>query len=168
MDIKKELLKEHSKDQAEYIAAHIVTDKSKFKELMNLFLGDHYRTSQRAAWVVSKCHDNNPELIKPYLKEMIKNLGKGQHVAVKRNTLRILQDIEIPEPLWGITADVCFKVMESASEAIAVKVFGMTVLANICQHVPELKNELKLIIEDQMPYGSAGFQSRAKKVLKKL
>ncbi|QSE97658.1 hypothetical protein [Fulvivirga lutea] len=168
MDIKKELLKEHSKEQAEYIAAFIGTDKNRFKDLMSLFLGDDYRTSQRAAWAVSKCHDKNPELIAPYLKHMLQNLEKAHHDAVKRNTLRILQDIEIPESLWGKTADVCFKVMQSSAEPIAVKVFGMTVLANICQKVPELKNELRLIIEDQLPYGSAGFKSRAKKVLKDL
>jgi hypothetical protein len=49
-----------------------------------------------------------------------------------------------------------------------VKVFGMTVLANLCEKLPELKNELRIIIEDQMPYGSAGFKSRGSKILKKL
>jgi hypothetical protein len=44
----------------------------------------------------------------------------------------------------------------------------MTVLLNIVKYVPELKEELKIIIEDQMPYASAGFQSRGKKTLKAL
>ena len=33
---------------------------------------------------------------------------------------------------------------------------------------PEIKPELKLIIEDQLPHQSAGFKSRAKMVLKQL
>ena len=44
----------------------------------------------------------------------------------------------------------------------------MTVLYNITLKIPELADELKIIIEDQMPYGSAGFKSRGKKILKGL
>ena len=53
-------------------------------------------------------------------------------------------------------------------EPIAVKVFAMTVAANICKHEPELKNELQLVIEDQLENASAGFRARAKKVFKQL
>jgi hypothetical protein len=44
----------------------------------------------------------------------------------------------------------------------------MTVLANIIDDQPDMKKELKLILEDQLPYGSAAFKSRGNKVLKKI
>lgn len=166
--MKAALLKEHSKAQAEYISNYIGKDRTKFNELITLFTGSVYRISQRAALTLSKCVDNNPELLTPHLEILIQNLQGTVHVAVKRNTLRVLQDIELPESLWGLTADICFKTLESRDEPIAVKVFAMTVLNNIAQKVPDLKNELRLIIEDQLPYGSAGFKSRAKKVLRTL
>jgi hypothetical protein len=53
-------------------------------------------------------------------------------------------------------------------EPIAVRVFSMSVLANITRHEPDLKKELRIIIEDQLPFASAGFRARAKKVLKEL
>lgn len=124
--------------------------------------------TQRAAWVVSHCADKYPELIEPYIEPMILNLKKNITVAVQRNTLRVLQEREMPDSIIGDAADICFKILESAKEPIAVKVFAMTLLANICKKVPELKNELKILIEDQLPYGSAGFKSRANKILKKL
>ncbi len=37
-----------------------------------------------------------------------------------------------------------------------------------CKKYSEIKTELKLIIEDQLPHQSAGFKSRAKMVLKQL
>jgi hypothetical protein len=43
-----------------------------------------------------------------------------------------------------------------------------TVLANLVEKQPGLKSELRIIIEDELPYGSAGFLSRGKKILKKL
>jgi hypothetical protein len=167
MNLKTELLREHSKAQALKITAYIGSDSRKFDELMELFFDQEYRVTQRAAWVVSHCGKNHPELITPYIEKMIKNLKKEVHVAVIRNTLKLLQEIDIPKQLWGITADICFKLLES-NKPIAVKVFSMTVLANICEKEPDLKNELRIIIEDQLPYGSAGFKSRAAKTLKRL
>jgi len=58
--------------------------------------------------------------------------------------------------------------LENKKEPIAIRVFAMTVLANLADTYPEIKGELIAVIEDQMPYGSAGFISRGKKILKKL
>ena len=168
MNIKTELLKEYSKPQAVKISNYIGRDENRFSELMKLFFEDGYRITQRAAWVVSHCSDKYPELIEPYIEPMILNLKNDIPVAVQRNTLRVLQEKEMPESIIGDAADICFKIMETAKEPIAVKVFAMTLLANICKNVPELKNELKILIEDKLPFGSAGFKSRANKILKKL
>ena len=64
--------------------------------------------------------------------------------------------------------DICFKYLGSPKEALAVKVFSMSVLGNLAKKYPEIKSELKLIIEDQLPEQTAGFKSRAKKVLDQL
>jgi hypothetical protein len=87
------------------------------------------------------------------------------HVAVKRNIMWLLQDIEIPRQLYGLLTHKCFALMDP-KETIAVRVFAMSVLANIAMHEPDLKKELRIVIEDQLPYGSAGYLSRARKVLK--
>ncbi len=168
MDIEAALLNEHSKANTLFIANHIGNDKKKFRKLMKIFSGNNLRATQGAAWVLSMCCDRNPELIIPYLNELVLNLKKEIPVAVKRNTVRILQQVDIPEELYGETVDICFNLLNDSNEPIAVKVFSMTVLFNIIQFIPELKNELRICIEDQMPYGSAGFKSRGKKILRSL
>ena len=95
-------------------------------------------------------------------------LKPGIHDAVKRNIVRLLQFISIPRSLQGKVADICFNYLNNPKEAIAVRVFSMTVLANLSTENPELKNELIPLIEDQLPFGSAGFRSRGIKVLRKL
>jgi hypothetical protein len=167
MDLATEILKEHSKRQAARIASRIGSDKKRFRQLMALFLKGEYRITQRSAWIVNLCADKHPELIRPYLKQMIGRMQEpGVHDAVKRNVVRILQFIEIPEKLLGEVATVCFNYLSSPDEPIAVRVFSMTVLANIAQREPELKNELRLVIEQQLSGGSMGFCSRAGRVLK--
>jgi hypothetical protein len=79
-----------------------------------------------------------------------------------------MQFITIPKSLQGLAATVCFGLFQNPKEPIAIRVFSMTVLAGIAQDQPELKNELKIMIQDQLPYASAGFLARAKKVLKQL
>ncbi|MCX6291536.1 MAG: hypothetical protein NT126_07200 [Bacteroidetes bacterium] len=168
MNLRDEILKEHSKRQTLKIVRYIDDDQNRFDELMKLFLGNEYRVTQRAAWAVSYCAEAFPFLLKKHLKKMILNLAKPVHIAVKRNTIRVLQFIDIPESLHGITVETCFKLFHDLKEPIAVRVFSMTVLANLCKHHPELANELKLSIETRMPYDSAGFCSRAKKIMKEL
>lgn len=168
MNIKNELLTEHSKAQANKIADYIGNDPERFKKLIELLLNSEYRISQRAAMALSHSVDRYPALLTPHLERLVKNLRNNTHVAVVRNTVRLLQDVDIPNHLIGETVDICFKLMESSETPIAVKVFSMTVLANICDKEPDLKNELALIIEDQMPYGSAGFRNRGTKILKKI
>ncbi|UII29340.1 hypothetical protein LVD15_13190 [Fulvivirga maritima] len=168
MILKQQILKENSKSNTVKIADYIADDPDKFEELISLFLGNDYRVTQRASAVVSLCTSNHPQLITPHLKKVILNLKKDVNTAVKRNTVRLLQDIDIPNKLLGEAADICFKFLESKQEPIAVKAFSMTVLANICKKEPDLKRELQILIEDQLPTGSAGFKNRGNKVLKQI
>jgi hypothetical protein len=103
------------------------------------------------------------------LRKLISHLKKPDlRNAVKRNTIRLLQFISVPKPLEGVISQICFDFLQNRKEPIAVRVFSMTVLANLVEKQPGLKSELRIIIEDELPYGSAGFLSRGKKILKKL
>ena len=81
---------------------------------------------QRAAWPVSYCVDAHPELISKHWKELMDNLKKPNlHDAVKRNSIRLMQGIELPEPYHGEIMDLCFTYLESPKESLTVKVFSM-------------------------------------------
>lgn len=168
MNIKAALLKEHSKEQKDRIVNYISGNQKLFDELMVLFFDGSYRVTQRAAWAMSYCIDAHPKLIQPHFEKLVANLRTTELDAVKRNILRNLQNIEIPERLVGEVTDICFKILASNQEPVAIKAFSMTVLYNITLKIPELQNELKLLIEDLIPYGSPGIKSRGKKILKKL
>jgi hypothetical protein len=169
VNLKEEILKEHSKAQCTKIVKWVGSSQVRFDELFDLFLQDEYLVVQRAAWPVSYCVDAYPQLISKHWKTLVENLRKpGLHDAVKRNSIRLMQDIDLPEKYHGEIMDLCFKYLESPAEALAVRIFSLSVLANLATHYPEIKAELKLIIEDQLPHQSAGFKSRAKKVMKQI
>ncbi|MCC6288428.1 MAG: hypothetical protein IT249_11130 [Chitinophagaceae bacterium] len=167
MDLRAVILLEHSKKQCESIVRYIGKDQKRFDALADLFFNDEYRVIQRAAWPLSYSVIAHPELIRKHLNKIIRNLKKpGIHNAVKRNTIRLLQSVEIPESLHGEIMDICFQYIADPKEMVAVKAFSLTVLANLANQYPEIIPELKLIIEDQLPHETAAFKSRAKKILK--
>ncbi len=65
MNIRQQLLKEHSKSNTELIASYINKNEAFFNELIRLFLSDEGKVTQRASWVVSKCTDQHPHLNYP-------------------------------------------------------------------------------------------------------
>jgi hypothetical protein len=169
MDLKKEILKEHSKKQMTKVVDYVGDNPNRFKGLIQVFLAGPYRVTQRASWPLSYCVEKHPHLIKPHLKTILDYLPKPDvHDAVKRNIIRLLQYIEIPKKLQGKIADICFGFLQDKKEPVAVRVFSMSVLTAIASENPDLKRELKLIIEDALPHASPAFLSRARKVLKEL
>jgi hypothetical protein len=163
------LLKEHSKIQKDKVVTYVGNDPKRFAALVDVFLKGPYRVTQRAAWPLSSCVEFHPDLIKPHLKRILQNVRKpGQHDAVKRNTIRLLQYIDIPKSLQGLTVNICFGFLSDPEEPIAVKVFSVAVLTSLTKQEPDLKNELILLIERQLPYASPAFLSRARKALKQL
>lgn len=168
MDIEKELLKGHSKVITDRVVRFVGKDKRRFRALINLFIEGTRLVSQRAATPLSYCVMNHPALLKDHYKPVLAMLDKaGIHDGVKRNIVRLLQFVDIPVRYQGNVIDHCFRLMEP-QEPIAVRVFAMTVIANLSKHHPDLKTELKLIIEDQLPFATAAYLSRAKKILRQL
>lgn len=169
MDLLKEINREHSTAMRNRIVAYLGLKKSHFAHLVEVFLAGPYRVTQRAAWPLSYCVQKHPELIIPHLGKV---LAAAEHRAakdaVKRNVIRLLQFIEVPGRYRGRVADLCFRFLKDRKEPIAVRAFAMTVLGNLTISLPELGKEVSILIEDELPYGSAGFVSRGRKVLKQI
>lgn len=171
MNIREELLKEkiHSKQQALKVSAYACSSAENFKELMQCFLSNEYRLAQRAAWSVSWAAQKKPAIIQPYIQDLIAQLPrKDVHDAVIRNSIRILQKIKIPGEFHADLMNNCFAFIESNTTPVAIKAFSLTTLYILSAVYPEIKNELKLIIEERWNYETAAFRSRGNLILKKL
>jgi hypothetical protein len=168
MNLKETLLEEHSKKQCNKIVNWIGEDNNKFKELIQLFLNGEYRVVQRAAWPMSYCAKEHPEWINSYFPDFLDRLEKKDaHDAVRRNIVRVFQDINIPRKYHGRIMNCCFEFIQSNEIAIAIKAFSLTILENLSKQYPDIIPELILIIEERWGIETAAFRSRAKKILSK-
>jgi hypothetical protein len=151
------------------IVRYVGNDRRRFDALMKVFLGSNYRLTQWAGWPMSDLVKQHPGLIAPYLRPILKNIDKpGMHVAVKRNVLRMFQFIEIPKNIRGLAFDKAFRLFADTSEPIAVRVFAMQVMSDVAMDESELKNEVIIAIEEQLPFGSPAFKNRGMKLIRKL
>ena len=163
MNLRETILEEHSKKQCNKIVQWVGSSQDRFNELYKLFLDDVTLVTQRASWPVSECVIAHPNFIRNHFKSLLKNLEKKNlHDAIKRHSIRLLQFVPIPEKYHGLVMEKCFDYVSSPTEAVGIKAFSLTVLGNLAKKYPEIK----MLIEDQLPYQTAAFRSRAKNLLK--
>jgi hypothetical protein len=168
VNLKEQILQEHSKVNCMVIVDWVGSSQQRFDELFALFLTGEYRVTQRASQPLSHCVEASPELIKKHFAKLLKNLRQPNlHDAIKRNTIRLLQYVEIPVKFQGAVMHICFEYVSSPTEAVAIKAFSLTVLGKLAKQYPEIIPEIKLLIEDQLPHQTAAFKSRALAFLKK-
>ncbi len=171
MILREELLKEkiHSREHAMAISEFAVQSAKNLKQLMQCFLDKETRVAQRAAWSVSWAARKKPEMIQPYIKDLVAQLErKDVHPAIIRNSVRVLEAIDIPEAFHGDVMNACFSFIEAPATPVAIKAFSLTTLFNLTKSYPEIKHELRVLIEENMSHETAAFKSRAKKILPKL
>ncbi|HUR67494.1 MAG TPA: hypothetical protein VMZ03_14170 [Chitinophagaceae bacterium] len=160
---------EHSKGNCNRIVKWISGNQQRFDELIHLFLNDDVLIRQRAAWPLSYAAISHPELMKKHFAIILKNLSKnGLHDSEKRNTVRLLQDIDIPLKFHRQVMNICFDYISSPEEKPAIKAFSLSILHNLSRQYPGISQELKTIIEDQWDYASSAFRSRAEKIMGEL
>ncbi len=166
MNYKEQLLKEHSRSNTDAIAKAIGNSAVELKKIIDIIYNEKAPLPQRASWLLSTINNIHPELLRPYIPLFIDSIKKLKIDGIKRNMTAVLASVKIAENLHGKLVNLCFDLLLSSEETVVVKVHAMQAIANIAKHHPELKNELKAAIEDQLPKTSAAFHARAKFILK--
>src|SRR5258708_15187059 len=140
MDLRETIMAEHSKANCNKIVNWVGSSQQRFDELFHLFLNSEYRINQRAAWPVSYCVIDHPNFITKHFSKLIKNLRKpGIHDSVKRNSVRLLQHIDIPKKFHGGVMDICFHYISSPDEPVSIKKFSFTILQKLFKKYPVIK-----------------------------
>jgi len=130
------------------------------------FLSEDLRLRQRISWVLMAFPELDQSCLTPQIDRLLSVLFKTKENSLKRNILRLLQIQSIPEKHHGPLIDFCFNILEDKKEAVAIQVFAMTVAGKLAKPYPELLHELALLLEANYEYGTAGYKSRARKIIK--
>lgn len=169
MNLRDEILKDHSKRQVLKIAVWIGNDEDRFRQFLQIFLNDDYIVVQRIAWVLSTLAEEQPEMVDKHIGKIIGRLDdENIHAAVKRNIIRVLQFLKFPVKYYAKVFNCCIKYISNPFETVSVKCFSMTVAANIAEKFPDLKHELAETINLSLKNTTPGLRARSRVILKKL
>jgi 8-oxo-dGTP diphosphatase len=157
--------------EVDWVATSAIENPAIFKKLLEYSYSKERKLAFRASWTLTKVCDKYPELIYPYLSELVESLPLFDNESVQRSFLRIisLNDLrKLSNRNHGILADHCFSMLRSGFSAIAIKAYSMDILYNLSVIYPELGNELSSSVRILMEDASAGILAKGKSILKKI
>jgi 8-oxo-dGTP diphosphatase len=160
-----------SMKEAEWVATSAIENPAIFIKLFEYSHSSDKKLAFRASWTLTKVCDRLPELIYPYLSQIVDNLAAIESESTLRSFLRIisLSDLEkINARQHGLLADFCFSKLNSGFSAIAIKAYSMEIIYRLALIYPELANELSATINMLKGEGSAGVVARGHMIIKKL
>lgn len=149
------------------IAAECLDDPQIIETLITLMGGKDRRIAALTAWAMSHAVSLDKTILKfSHHKNLLAIAAGTDDNAVKRNTMRAWQWVELPQELVFDIAGIAFKLLSAPAEDIAVKVFSMTVLEGCLRFMPEMKEEILFVIEKDLPHGTPAYQVRAARFMK--
>lgn len=152
-----------------FLVKEIAKTPEYYKMLIDIAFYSTNQKSWRAAYLVDQINDTNPELLDPFLDEMIVQLQIEKSESKRRHFLKLISMKSVPHSQQGSMFDFCVKTFTSSKEPVAVRVHAMQVLYNISDNEPDLKPEILAIIGHEMEnHSSAGILSRGTKITNKL
>jgi hypothetical protein len=148
------------------MVAYVNSNPSCFEELVKLAMGDKQPYSWRASWLLWSCIEKNDKRIQKYLKDFIQVLPTRVD-SQKRELMKILEMMEIPDELEGLLFDQCMAIWEKLDQQPSVRINAFKILVKIVGRHPELREELNFLTQDQYIESLSQGVKRSLKILLK-
>lgn len=160
----KMLTHSHKKEMLLYVNHHT----NSFKEAVKLSLIHKPPYSWRAAWLLWGCMKKNDPRIQKHVKSFIRvlpNIKDNQ----KREVLKILEKMNIPEKLEGLLYKQCTTIWVEVNHQPSVRFYALKFLIKTAQKYPELSAEVALLTQNQYTETlTAGIYKSVRKMLLKM
>ncbi|ALW86420.1 hypothetical protein AUC43_15800 [Hymenobacter sedentarius] len=171
MNIRAELLREHSARQTKRLTEYACSHPACLAELLQVFWYGEPRERQLAADVLGWVGQRRPQWLVPHLPGLLvaAQPNPGQHPALRRSVARVLQFVPVPEALQALAFDTCLGMLQSPAESVAIRAYALSAAVRLAMPYPELTSELLAAVEDVLATTkSAALHSRAERELPKL
>lgn len=147
-------------------AATIAEKDIDIKDLSGLLKGEP-QTASRFLWLLSDVGEADAGRLfvaLPYLLDLCDQLN---HIY-KTSFASLWHIAGVPSEDEGRAIDLLFQWLLSLDTNVTIKSRAIWVLLKLTQKYPELKNELKLCLKDQMDKHTSSFEKRVVKILMEL
>lgn len=153
-------------DQRKIWVTAIIEKGIDIRDLAGLLKGE-YKIASRFLWLLSEIGLSDPDKLfvaLPFLLDFTENLNP----VYKTSFANFWLIAGIPPENEGKAIDLSFQWLLSNETNVTIKSRSVLVLFKLTKKYPELKDELKLCLMDQMDKYSNDFRKRAVKILREL
>ncbi|MEI6577099.1 MAG: hypothetical protein WCO63_13055 [Bacteroidota bacterium] len=166
-----ELLKLLNTDSSRVIADLIcdAVDKNPelFGSLVQMSFNQPYPAGMRAARAIQIYCLEKPDVMIPYLEEIITNILESKTEGIRRNYLQVLAqkiDLNILEEPGSLISQ-CFDWLADSKVKPATRIYAAEVIKKFCNQEPDLKRELIDVLEFAMEECPVSLRGRGRKIL---
>lgn len=148
-------------------AKEITAQPDILKKLLPMLFGAK-KTAYRFSWLLSDIGEADPNVLYRELEYLFEHKHKTSAPKFEQQFVKYWRICGVPEANKGEAIDLMFNYLLNPKINTHIKTISLTVLHNLCNEYPELKNELKLCIENQLEHSSTSFKKAVNKILSEL
>jgi hypothetical protein len=159
---------EHSKTNTRKIAHMIIKEEVAIKTVFEVIKKNEKPYSQRAAWILSTVEELQPRFLDSNYAETLNLVDRKYHDAVLRSSLKVLSCMRIKEKDMSKLFDKSTSLIKSKNTAVAIKLWALDVAIKIADKHPELFQEIKFYIDENVKNASPGWKNKIKNTLQSI
>ena len=148
-------------------AGYIIKNKIKVKDLFELIHQEN-PVAIRFSWILGGICEIAPDVVYPGIPYFFLKRHQIKIANFNRSLAKMFWLCGVPEKIEAEAIDELFKWLLDAKTIVTTKTYALFALDKLTEKHKELKNELKVVIEDQLGKNTASFDKHAIAVLKKL
>ena len=153
----------------ERVANLVLSDPERLQDLFSICISNEKVVSWRAAWVLNHITRKDKALIKPILPAMVRHFPSLKYDGQKACFLRSMSYFDLHDENIGLVLDECLDFLRKESSRPFMISYALDFLQRICEHEPDLANEVCLTISagiDHFP--TTYLQKKARRIQKNL
>ena len=161
------LLADHSDENRKRWADYIIKENIPLLDILEL-LDAEKRVATRFTWMVGDLCEQKPDVVFPAITYFWSKRNEIEITNYNRSLAKMCWLCGIPEEIEGEAVNELFEWLLDPEVIVSTKNYSLLALGNLTYKYPELKHELRMVIEDQLQKNSIAFEKCAQKVLKKI
>jgi hypothetical protein len=153
--------------EADHVIRQLLEDDSKLNEIYELFLDEDPAVAMRASYVAMRVAEQNPDSVKPFESDLLKNLDLYTQQEVRWHVPQLLVHLELTKAQRRRAYDVIMNWAETDKSKI-VGYYGFQAAADFAALDEQLLEDFIPRIRNANKTGAKSIQNRCKKIAKQL
>jgi hypothetical protein len=168
LDILHQSLKSSMMEQRKAWAKQIVNEGIEIKKLADIFLFSNNSSAMQFSWLLSDIGIYNAKALYSILSYLFEKREQTNVKDFRYQFVKYWSIAGIPKENEGEAINLLFRWLNDSSTSVSIKTHSALNLYKLSENYPDIKNELKTCIENQLDKTSISFRKSTAKILANL